>query len=192
MKIKNKKSTTDVKVYILVLILTIVIAFAFNFYNKQAELKDEINSLQKDLENERDYNKLYDNTKKFIDLASNGEHLSMLSGKAKNEMESFLEEKGVNNHHHESLVENIELLNVFATKTEKDKGESYAMYRVYFENTNAPVEFQEIQTLSLHAKWEKVDSEYKVYDYKIHLLKDTLDEYIKEQIEKGSEENGES
>lgn len=180
-KILKKSTTINI---ILGLLLIILGALALSQYNERKNLENIIDELNKELDSEREYNEIYANTKRFIELSGNANHSALLTGKAKEEFEEALKNKGLNAQNHvEAIIEDVQILNVYGTKTGNETGESYAIYQIHYGNSDeydTPLAMQRVLTLSLHAKWEKVDNTYKVYDYQIHLLEDSLDKYLRE------------
>lgn len=172
----------------LVLLLLISGFFLLNIYEDKRELKIEIAELEKEIRSEKDHSILYDKTKEFIEKSSEAKHKPLLTGNALKEMEAQLEMLETENHTHgASLVDNIEIHNVYAMKTGEDSGESYAIYRIYYGDSATPIQMQQIVTLSINLKWKKDNDEYKVSNYEIHLLEDNLDKYLEEIMSK--EEN---
>lgn len=192
----NEKFNKEITFTNIILIFVCLILFiiAFTQYTSKGELKTEIETLEKELKSEKEYNLIYEKTKQFINMSSEADHYKMLTGEAKQSYEKALDEEGKDEHNHgERTVDKIEIQNVYATKTDNDKGESYAIYRVFYGNNPdvvTPIGNQRILTLTLHTKWTKEDDEYKVYSYKIDLLKDNLDDHLKELANEEKDQEG--
>lgn len=178
-----KFSITNLILIFVSLILFIITVTQISAKN---DLIVELESKEMELKLEKEHKKLYDITTEFIKDSSKGEHYQYLTGKAKKSFENQLEQSGKEPHDHyhgETLVDSIDINNIYAVKTDKEYGESFSIYKVTYGNSteyDTPTNMQQILTFTLQAKFQKVDGEYKVYSYKIDLLKDSLDEYIQE------------
>lgn len=179
----KKQKQITVTNFILGILCMITIFFAIHIDSGKDELKNEIAQLNKELEEEKESSTIYDKTIEFIKLSSEAKHESLLTGKAKEEYELALEQEGKEDHHHShNTLDKYEIDNIYVVKTDKDKANSYAIFRLYYKNNSNSdsITTQRILTLSLITSWEKTEDGYKVNDYKINLLQDSLDEYLKE------------
>lgn len=187
-KLKKELTFTNI---ILIFVALIFFIIAYSQFTSKSELNKEVESLNEKLEKEKEYNNLYNLTKQFIELSNEGEHYTLLTGEAKSSYERALEQLGKEEHYHvRRTVDNVEVLNVYAVKTGDSEGESFAIYRVYYGNNpevETPITKQQILTMTLQAKWIKEEEGYKVYSYKIDLLQDSLDEYMRNLIRDNQE-----
>lgn len=194
MKQKQTKKVTLLTFFLIIAVIALGV-LVFNQWDKNSELITEIDRLKNHLELEQEDSLLYDETLKFINLLNHGKHASMVTGDLKEELEAQLEEDPKENHGM-NLVEKTEINNVYAVKTGSDTGESYGIFRVYYgmdSSVETPITQQQILSLTIHLKWIKKDGFYKVYDYEVGFLKDTMDDYIEElsELDQKNDEGGE-
>nr|WP_173026416.1 hypothetical protein [Aeromonas sp. Ne-1]AKO69701.1 hypothetical protein [Aeromonas sp. Ne-1] len=156
------------------------------------DYKNQINDLEKELQGQREVENVVALTKEFIEKSSVGQQKDLLTGSAKEMYEKALANKGISEDEHlenESSLEDVNIINVFSERNENNSITSYAMYQSIYEmNPNSDTEVsQRIVSFSLTATWDKTKDGYKVSDYKIDLLKDSLDDYLLKEM---SENNG--
>lgn len=183
--------------FVLGLIIFILVVISSSVYRGQKDLKDEIVRLENELKEAHEINEIYENTRTFLKLSSEGKHGEFLTGKAKEEYEKALEQEGFGvwegNHTQESDVKNVEILHISAEKVSDSEAKSNVVYRV-FQSNNPYVDnitTQRILTLVLIADWVETKDGYKVYNYKINLLEDSLDEYLRD-LQKGDKHDEKS
>jgi hypothetical protein len=187
MKKQNKK--ISLLSFVLFLMILILSFFTSSLLSNQQELEEEILSLKSELEQEQDMEKVSELTKEFIEKSSEAKHGDLLTGQAKKDFKEALEKHGAKwDYHGGSVLENMEVRNVFAIRTGDNKARSYAIYQVAYANNpdSDEITTQRILNLTLIAEWDKTKNGYKVEEYKIELLKDSLDEYMN-QLSKESE-----
>lgn len=176
------KKITFTNIILSMLILFISTLYISSFSDKK-ELEKEIATLESDLKKEKQVATIYDRTNEFIQSSSEAEHGNLLTGQAKKEFQKALEEHGKEeDNHYKNTIDHVEIINIFALKTNENEYKSYAVYRVFYNNNPDTNEIttQRIVDLTLIADWEKENGEFKVFKYKIDILKDSIDEYLKE------------
>ncbi|MBU8732520.1 hypothetical protein KM915_20950 [Cytobacillus oceanisediminis] len=170
--------------FILACICLCLIFLAFSFQSDKNELKTEINELKKQIKQEQEAEKVYDKTIEFIEKSSVAKHKSLLTGKALEEFKKAVKEKGHDDdHNHPSnVLDKVEVQNVFTVMESNKQVKSYAIYRVFYNNNPSTdmINTQRILTLTMISYWKNTKDGYKVFDYKIDVLQDSLDEYLKE------------
>ncbi len=176
-----KKQISFVNI-VLIFISLVFFIFWINANDEKSELAQANKELKIDLISEKEVSKIYDLTETFIKKSSIGKHGSLLTGFAKDEYKKALEVSHDHTDYESDVLDSVEIINVSAIKEGTDKAKSYAIYKVSYNNNpnSDAVTTQRIIYLTLIAKWEKINKGYKVYEYKIDLLKDSLDEYLKE------------
>jgi len=175
-----KLTKTSVILLIINLVLVIV---CVNLYSNTNELKNNIKTLEKELEQEREISKIYSLTDEFIHSSSTASHEDLLTGAAKERFEEAKKERGDHEGHtHQQVLDHVEIIHISAVKTSSTTAKSHAIYKLFY-NYNPETDdiaTQRILYITLIAEWEKTKNGFKVNDYKINLLKDSIDEYLKE------------
>jgi hypothetical protein len=168
---------------ILILSLVFISSLFLSSFSEKKELKSEIYHLKKELEDEKKTSVIYEKTKIFLEKLSSADHGDMLTGIAKETFEEAKKEHSKDlDHHGVSALDHIEVRNIFIAKMKDDNYKAFAIYRVYYnKNLQASdIKTQRIFDLTLIADWKKSKSTYKVFDYKMDILRDSLDQHLKE------------
>lgn len=178
----------------LILVILALSFFTSSLYSGKQDLEKKVSSLKSELEQEQEMKKVSELTREFIEKSSEAKHGDLLTGQAKKDFEKALEEHGAKwDYHGGSVLENVEVRNVFAIRTGDNKARSYAIYQVaYANNPNSDeITTQRLLNLTLIAEWDKTKKGYKVEEYKIEVLKDSLDDYMNQLSKEGEkvEEN---
>ena len=152
------------------------------------EYKSEIKQLENVIKEEKEIDSIKSLTEEFIEKSSVGQHGELLTGSAREEYEIALKNEGLEEHEHleeEGHLEKYDLINTFSESIDEKTARSYAIYKAYYGNNpnSNSITTQRVLFLSLTADWMKTEDGFKVYNYKIDLLQDSLDEQLKEMSE---------
>lgn len=176
--------------FFLLLICIVLTFITISFNSDIRELKKEKEILNQNLLEEQEMKLVSELTEKFINKSSVGEHGELLTGSSKKDFLAAVElHRGDSDNHGASTMENASINNIFSFRKGPGEARSYAIYQVTYKNnpnSDSPIT-KNIISLSLIADWKKTKEGYKVENYKIDVLKDSLDEYLL----KLSEEEGE-
>lgn len=183
MKKNNKKKNITTVNILMVFAFVIFSLISLKLWLKQEEYEETIDKLNIQLEKEKEDTLLFEKTKDFIISISSGNY-EMLTSSAKKQLEERLNEQGIDYHGHDhSILDKIEIYNVYAFKTSENTATSYGIYRTYYDLDDSDIPSrQQILTLSIQIEWIKEGNEYKVNKYEFQLLKDSLDEYLQKSI----------
>ncbi|AEA19237.1 TPA: hypothetical protein QCW10_006032 [Bacillus thuringiensis] len=183
---KMNKSQKKIPIinFLLILFLVISSLYSFSVYKKNKEINNDIHLLEEKLKKEKEISVIYDRSKEFIEKSSIADHGDMLTGQAKEMFEDAIKQKereGAEDSRSHSILERTDIDHIFAVKTGDNTAKSYAIYKsIYNSNPYATDSMpQQVMTLTMIVDWEKVNGEYKVSDYRINVLKNSLDDYLK-------------
>ncbi|MEN0645525.1 hypothetical protein MKY91_20380 [Alkalicoccobacillus gibsonii] len=141
-------------------------------------LESELEESQALLEAEKETGVLRVTMEKFI--GSSGETMrDFLTGQALLEFDSvelMADPEDLDNDTY-SIADNLTVINISANKTAIDKGEAFAIYEIeyYVETPEGDYEFYNL-LMSMKAEFVKTSEGYKVNNYSLDLLKDTVDD----------------
>lgn len=182
---KAKLSLHHVLLYLALMLCLVII---FQQFTKNNDLKKENHSLNVNLEKSKETSLITALTKQFIEKTTTGDQKSMLSPEATAKLEQDIKNQGQSTEGSDNLLENVEVLNCFAKKISDNTAISYGIYKLnykYNENQPSSSGIKRYIILTVIIDWQKIKDTYKVQTYHISLLKDSLDDYLK-NIQQGS------
>ncbi|MEB6550210.1 hypothetical protein MXL46_14030 [Heyndrickxia sporothermodurans] len=187
----KKKKQISFTVLILLFTILILLIALFKTYSYIDTYKDEINSLKEEVKSEKELQNVYKLTHDFIEKSSVGQHGDLLTGAAKENYIEALKSKGISEHKHDEEdghLDDYDLINTYVHENEDNTATSYAIYKVYYSNNpnSDSINSKRILVLSLTANWEKTNDGYKVFDYKIDLLEDSLDKDLQKMYQENA------
>lgn len=167
---------------ILAIVIVVLLGTSISLYSDKAQLYKENSRLEIALKDEKETGDITKLTKDFIEKSSVGKQGDMLIGEAKKRFDQEVNKKGIDSEDYgQQLLKKVYIINVFSVKKGKDKATSYAIYSLSYKfspTQKDDVGQERIVYLCMKANWQEVKGKYKVYNYKIELLKDSLDDYL--------------
>lgn len=185
------------KKYIIYFVAFIAILFLFVKYtdekNSRIEYQEEAEKWREVAEMEKAIPSVNDKAKEFVNALNKSRHENMLTGKALEEYNLYLEnEEEFEGHTHDEIdlgMQDVEIL-LASTETNEENISSKVLYQIIYEgvfdNPEAGIIDKRIITIVMDIDWDMQSGEALVNQYAVTLLNDSMSDVLSDMT-KGSE-----
>lgn len=182
---------------IVIVLLSVFLLGLIMLYTKEkderSKYETEMNEWKSIALQEQEIPTINNRANEFIQALTKGEHKKFLTGKALKEYNAALSEDFTEEHEHynESDTQDINIL-ITNSQVKEHGVVSKVLYQLHyksiFDNEEKGIVDQRILTLIMTLNWLEDGEEYKIDQYKLTLLDDTMGLDLASQME-GSESN---
>lgn len=179
---------------IALILISMTLIISLNLYfsekNKRIDFEEQMNEWKKVAESEQELPSLNNHAIEFVNALNNGKHKQYLTGEALNVYNLALEDENLELEENEEYIDQtLQDVKILLSNTQLDKkkrASSKVLYQVHytgiFDNPNIGVVDQRILTFVMTIDWKK-DKQFKVNNYRLDLLEDTMGVELPLQLE---------